>query len=161
MEKFLEYVQSSLKSYSTADHMVYTTYNVVKDPKLLMVALKHLNTALENGVSALIHYDYYFKRISYFPSEFKDRLDIFRRFTCNKYNISRDVIQVIEDVRGIVRDHNSSEMEFRRRNQFVIASKNYRLRTVGIESLKKYLTLAKPLLSKVSEVKRLNDKRIS
>ena len=161
MEKFAEFSQKAVRSYQTADHMVHMTYTVVKDPKVLLLAITHLNESFENAVSALIYYDYYFKRIQNFPSEFKEKLDIFRRYTCNKYGIPRATVQAILDVKSIYLDHKSSEIEFRRRNSFVIASKNYKLRTINSEKLKSFLVLAKPLLSKVLEVKKINDRRIS
>lgn len=161
MEKFVEFSQKAVKSYQTADHMVHMTYTVVKDPKVLLLAITHLNEAFENAVSALIYYDYYYKRIQDFPSEFNSKLDIFRRFTCKKYGISREIVQAILDVKSIYQDHKSSEIEFRRRNSFIIASKNYKLRTINSEKLKNFLVLAKPLLSKVLEVQKINDRRIS
>jgi len=161
MEKFAEYSNKALKAYQTADHLVHMTYQVVQDPKIMLLATTHLHEAFENAISALLYYDYYFKRISTFPEKFSEKLDIFSRVTCRKYNIPREVIQVIMDVHNIFLDHKSSEMEFRRKNNFIIASKNYRLRTVNSEKLKNFLISSKPLLNKVSEVKRLNDKRIS
>ncbi len=141
--------------------MVHTTYQVVKDPKLMLLAITHLNESFENAISALIYYDYYFKRIQNFPKDYETKIDVFRRITCQRYNIPRQIVQTILDVKNIYQDHKSSEVEFRRRNNFVIASKNYRLRTINSEKLKNLLILAKPLISKVSEVKKLNDRRIS
>lgn len=161
MEKLNEFSQKAERSFQAADHMVNVTYPVVKDPKVLLLAITHLNNAFENAISALIYYDYHFKRIPNFPSEFGSKLDIFGRYTCAKYNVPRETVQAILDVKSIYQDHKSSEMEFRRKNNFVIASKNYRLRTINSEKLKRFITLAKPLLSKVIEVKRLNDRRIN
>ncbi len=159
MEKFYEYADQAIKSYNTADHMVHVTYNVVQDSKLLLLAATHLHTSLQNALSALLYYDYYYKRISIFPSDSTSKLDIFRRFTCKKYNIPREVVQLIMDINSIIKDHKSSEMEFRRRNQFIIASKNYKLRTINIEKLKNFLRISKPLLNKLREVQKLNDRR--
>ena len=159
MEKFFEFAKQALKSYNTADHMVHVTYNVVKEPKLLMLAITHLDESLKNAISALLYYDYYYKRISIFPTDFTSKLDIFRRFICQKYAIPRGVVQLIQDIHNIVKDHKSSEMEFRRKNQFVIASKNYQLRTINIEKLKNFLNISKPLILKLTEVKKLNDRR--
>jgi hypothetical protein len=159
MEKFFELAKQALKSYTVADHMVHVTYNVVKEPKLLMLATKHLDESLTHAISALIYYDYYYKRISEFPSNFTSKLDIFRRFTCQKYAIPRQVVQLIQDIHNIVKDHKSSEMEFRRKNQYVIASKSYQLRTINIEKLKSFLNISKTLITKLTEVKKLNDRR--
>jgi hypothetical protein len=161
MEKFYDYASKALKSYNTADHLVHMTYGVVKDPKLMLLAATHLKECFDDALSAFLYYDYYYKRISTFPQDFNSKLDLFKRFTCKRYGIPREVAQVILDVHKIHRDHKSSEMEFRRRNNFVIASKNYRLRTINSEKLKNFLVLSKPLLSKLSEVKKLNDRRIS
>ena len=161
MQRFNEYADKAVRLYHTADHMTHMTYQVVHDPKVLLLAITHLNDSFENAISALLFYDYYFKRISLFPNDFTSKLDIFKRHTCAKYGIPRDIVQTIEDVREINIEHKQSEMEFRRKNNFIIASKNYRLRTINIEKLKSFLVSSKPLISKVQEVKRLNDKRIS
>ncbi len=160
MERFQLFTKKALKSYEVADHMVHMTYTVVKDPKIMLLAITHLQEACNQAIAALLYIDYYYKRLPSFPDDTKGRMDIFRRFTCQKYNIPREIIQVIEDINTINKEHKSSEMEFRRKNNFVIASKNYRLRTVNSEKLKNYLYSTKPLFSKLLEVKRLYDRRI-
>ena len=161
MQKFYEYAEKAIKSYQNADHITNMTYPVLQDPKVLVLAITHLNESFENAILALLYYDYYFKRIFSLPEKFNEKLDIFKRYTCAKYNISREIVQTIEDVRVIYREHKASEMEFRRKNSFIIASRDYRLRAINIEKLKNFLISSKPLLSKVQEVKKINDKRIS
>ncbi|MBT6941474.1 hypothetical protein HN992_03480 [Candidatus Woesearchaeota archaeon] len=160
MKQFYESVEKAIKSYQTADHLVHTTYLVVKDPKLMLLAAKHLRDFFDNGMSALIYYDYYYKRIPHLPKDFKDKIDLFRRFICDKYNMPRSIIQLILDLNNIYSEHKSSEIEFRRKNNFVIATKNYKLRTLNSEKLKNFLVLSKPLLIKITEVKKINDRRI-
>ncbi|MDP3916837.1 MAG: hypothetical protein Q8Q42_00950 [Nanoarchaeota archaeon] len=161
MERFYDYVNKAIKSYTTADHMVHMTYQVVHDPKIMLLAATHLYESLENAVSAILYYDYYFKRIQLFPQDPASRLDIFTRYSCSRHNIPRETVRLIQDIRAIHSEHKSSEMEFRRKNSFIIATKNYRLRTLNSEKLKSFLNIAKPLISKIIEVKKLNDRRIS
>tara|TARA_Y100000310_G_C20668017_1_gene808686 strand:+ start:1006 stop:1413 length:408 start_codon:yes stop_codon:yes gene_type:complete len=133
--------------------MAHTTYNLLKDPKLLLLATTHLNKAIESSISALLYHDFLFKRISRFPEDYSSKMDIFKRNTLNRYSLPRSVIPAIMEIREIVKDHQSSEMEFRRKNKFIIASKNFRLRALTIEKLKNLIKLTKPLINKVSEIK--------
>jgi len=153
MDRLKKYIDDANKAFNIADHMAHTTYNLIKDPKLILLGLTHLNTALDNGVSALLYYDYLFKRISFFPKEEASKMDIFKRITTRRYNIPREVVQAVMDVGEIMQDHKASEMEFRRKNKFIIASKNYRLRTLTIEKLKKFIQYSKPLIKRLNEIK--------
>ena len=53
MERFTTYVAEANKAFKIADHLIYVTYPVLQDNKLMATALEHLAVALQKGMAAL------------------------------------------------------------------------------------------------------------
>ena len=160
MEKFRAYVAEANKAFKTADHLIYVTYPVLKDNKLMATALEHLHSALKNGVAALIYYDAAYKRISVFPSDFSLQFRIFRENTARRYGIGEDACTMISDVTELIQNRRESPVEFSRRDKYVIASQTYKLRMITIEKMKQYIAQAKMFLDKVNKVYAVYDGRL-
>ncbi len=159
MEKFKTYVAEANKAFKTADHLIYVTYPVLQDNKLMATALEHLHHALMKGMAALLYYDAAYKRISIFPSEFPSQFRLFKESTARRYGIGEDVCRMILDVAELVRNRRESLLEFSRKDKYVIASQTYRLRMLTIEKMKQYLSSAKLFLERVNHVYAAYDGR--
>jgi len=155
------FVTEANKALASADHLAYVTYPVVNDTKLLFVILKQLNHALTKSMYALLHYDALFKRIPLFPDDYAVQLDLFKRSTAKRYHITKDEITLLEDIKELVNKHKTSTVEFARKDKFVIASRDYRLRTLTIGKVKNYITNAKTFIHKVNEVHKSSDRRFT
>ena len=159
MEKFTTYVAEANKAFNTADHLIYVTYPVLRDNKLLAIALEHLHTALLRGMAALLYYDVSYKRISVFPSEFTSQFRLFKESSAKRYGIGEDLCLVISDVAEMVQQRRQSPIEFSRKDTYVIASPTYKLRTLTIEKMKKYLGTTKTFMERVNHVYAAYDGR--
>lgn len=160
MEKFTTYVAEANKAFKTADHLIYVTYPVLRDNKLLATALEHLYTAVANGMSALLYYDAMYKRLSVFPKEFATQFRLFKESSAKRYGISEDVCLMISDVAELAQKRRESPMEFFRKDTYVIASPTYKLRMLTIEKMKQYLISAKTFLERVNHVYAAYDGRL-
>ena len=60
MEKFLEYLEESGKRIATADHLLYVTFPLVKEKKLLLKILEEINSGLLNCLNSILQYEYLF-----------------------------------------------------------------------------------------------------
>jgi len=157
MEKFQEYQETAQKKLKLADHMLVITYPLVKDPKLLLAITNNILSSIDCSIASLIHFERLFKRIPPFPDTPDGRLDIFKTKLIPKFNISRDYITLISSLREIVQEHQSSSVEFARKDKFVICSSNYRLRTLSMEDLKKYIARTKVLVNEMERLVKRDD----
>ena len=152
MEKFQEHLHAATKAFQTADHLTYVTYPLLKEVKLIVPIAENLYSAVVNLMDAVLEYDKLYKRIDLLVDNFDARLEIFKSECSRRYNIPRDYIELIAELRNIIQHHKKSPMEFIRGDKFVIASSNYSLKTVNLDNMKKYLAKVKQLTVKVNEV---------
>jgi hypothetical protein len=161
MERFTTYVVEANKAFKIADHLIYVTYPVLQDNKLLATALEHLAVALQKGMEALLYYDALYKRISAFPTVFSSQWQIFKQGTAKRHNISERSCEVIRDVVELIENRRDSPVEFSRKDKYVFASESYKLRTLTHEKMKSYINEGKSFLQKVNDIHATHDRRLS
>lgn len=155
MEKFLEKIEEAEKTIQTADHMIYVTFPLIKDKRLLLKVIREIKTAISNCVSSILQYEYLYKRITLY----KDSKTNFKTFTekcAQRYQISREEIKLILELFDFVEKHKESPFEFVREEKVVILSENMRPKTLTIEKTKEFLILAKNILRKTRETMKRN-----
>lgn len=160
MEYFKTLVQEMNRYFNTADHLLYITYPLVKDNKIIITIIENLNHALVKAMEAILYYDRLYKRISPYPENFNSKLDIFKTKCAPRYNFEREHVILLQDINEIVEEHKRSTLEFIRKDKFVICSNSYsKTKTINIEKLKNYVNNAKPFIQKVNSVYMQNVKR--
>ncbi len=155
MEKFLEKIEEAEKTIQTADHIIYVTFPLIKDKRLLLKVIQEIKTAISNCISSILHYEYLYKRITLY----KDSKINFKTFTekCSpRYQISKEEIKLILELFDFVEKHKESPFEFIREEKVVILSENMKPKTLTIEKTKEFLILAKNILRKTRDVMKRN-----
>jgi hypothetical protein len=145
MESFQTLRSQALEKLKVADHLVSTTYSLVKEPKLLVSVIENIFNSLELAVTALLVYEKNLKMLDYKTTNvsFVEKMELFRRKVATKYGISNDVTNFIIDLKKTVDEHKKSTVEFTKKETFVISDNNYNLTTLKIEDVKKTLMKAK------------------
>jgi hypothetical protein len=151
MEDFKVVLYEANKSIKTADHLIYMTYPMIKDIKILASVIENINLALIKTMDAMLYYEKMYKRINFLPDDFQSRMDLFKR-VADRYNIDREHIQLIKDIKYLIDLRRRSPMEFIRRDKFVISDDNFRLKTLNYEKIKEYLNSSKLFISKVNRI---------
>lgn len=158
MEKFQAHRDEAIKKLKLADHMLSITYQLVQDPKLLLAVIDNIYKALDNGISSVLEYDRLFKRIPPFPeNSFEGKLSMFRNKCMPRYNIRKEYIDLIKEVQDVISNHKNSPVEFARKDKFVICSDNYKMKTVSIPEIKKYIAQAKLFIVDMSSIVGKNE----
>jgi len=70
MEQFQEAIQKANQKLKIADHMIFMTYPLVKDSKLLLSIIQNIFLALTNAMSSILYYERLFKKIPSFNDNF-------------------------------------------------------------------------------------------
>jgi hypothetical protein len=147
MEKHIENLQKALSDIRIADHMIYVTYPVIKDKRLLLKALDQVYDAITAIINAILQYDFIFKRIQLYK-EPRANWDSFLNKSAKRFNITAEEIDLVSELFTLVQNHRKSPLEFQRKDKIVIMSESLKTTLVDSEKLKKYLNLAKNLMNK-------------
>jgi hypothetical protein len=146
MEKFQEARAKAEKSLKIADHMLYVTYPLVRDDKLLVAILENIFLAFTSSMASVLYYERLFKRVPPFHDTFESKYNLFVDKIVPSYKLDKRYMEIITRIRDMVSEHKESPVEFARGGQFVICSKDYRVRTLSIEQLKQFIEEAKDFL---------------
>lgn len=160
MEKSILLAKEATKAFKTADHLTYVTFPLLNDQKLFATIAEKLKEALDKGMYAVLEYDYLYKRIQFVPAEFQTRMMLFQQYATKKYGFDLKHFATMKDVEEIVTRRKESPIEFIRKDRLVIASSDFRLKTVTIEKIKEMVQNTKMFISKVNEVLQASDRRL-
>lgn len=126
-----------------ADHMLIMTYKQLKDPKILVAVLDNLHSGISAALTVVLTKERDYKRIPAYPETIEGKMKVFREKLLAKTNLKdaqfKDMCEIVE----MYREHKNSDIEFARKQQFVIAGKDYRLKTLSEDKLKKFISSAK------------------
>jgi len=147
MEKFLEKLTEAEKIIKTTDHMVYTSFPMVKDKRLLLRVLSEIKSAITICITSILQYEYLYKRINLYKNP-KENFRIFTEKCANNYMITREEIKIILELFEIVEKHKKSSMEFIREDKIIILSDKLEPKTLTLEKTKEFLETSKNILKK-------------
>lgn len=158
MEEFQLARNKANEKLKLADHMLTQTYPLIKDPKLLVAVIENIFLALTNGMASVLYYERTFKNIPQFVDNFENKFKLFKEKCVPKYNLSNGYTDLIAEIKEAVLAHRKSPIEFARKNNFVICSDNYKLKTITIEQIKKHIDLTKTFLKETSLIVGKNER---
>jgi len=150
MEKFLENLATAEKTIYAADHLIYITFPLIKDKRLLIKIIHEIKNAITACITSILQHEYLYKRISLY----KDPKLNFRTFTekcVPRYKITNEEIKLIFELFDFVEKHKESPFEFIKDDKVVILSKSLKPKTLTAEKTKEFLVLAKDILRKTKE----------
>ena len=147
MEKFLENIRQAEKKIRTADHMVYVTFPLIKDKRILLILISELKKAVANCINVILQYDYLYKRISLYEDA-KINFETFKSKSSKRFDITNQEIALIIKLFELEQNHKKSSMEFTKDNKIVILSEDMRQRIITLEEIKQFLQLSKDILKK-------------
>lgn len=147
MEKYLECLQKAIQSIRIADHMLYVTYPVIKDKRLLLKALEEVCESVILIIKAILYYDSSRDKITLSQNS-HENFEVFINKCAKRYNLNEDDIKDIKEILYTAESHKKSSMEFVRREKVVIMSDNLKTTVIESEKLKKHLSFAKNLVNK-------------
>jgi hypothetical protein len=155
MEKFLENLQSAEKTLQTVDHMVYVTFPLVKDKRLLLKVLQETKNAITNCINSILQYEYLFKRITLYKDP-KSNLRVFIEKCAPRYQITKEEINLIMELFDFIVKHKESPFEFVKDEKVVILSNNLNQKILTLEKTKEFLVLGKDIVRKTKEAMKRN-----
>jgi hypothetical protein len=151
MEKYEENLAKAINELKIADHMIYITYPIVKDKRLLLKALSSIYESITSTINAILQYDYIWKRIKLYANP-KDNFNVFIEKCAKRYNLTENDIKQLIEFLELAEAHKKSPMEFLRRDKIIIMSDNLKTTSIDSEKLKLYLNFGKKILENTRKV---------
>jgi len=152
METVLISLKEANRRFKSADHMLFMTYPLLKDTKLLILIAENLYQASILALDALLKYELMFKRLNSIPVNFNEKMDILKREVAGRYNIQRSNIVNIEDMNALIEARRKSPIEFVKRDKYVICSDDYKTNFLTLDKLKNYLNESKVFINRVNTI---------
>ncbi|MBU0959346.1 MAG: hypothetical protein KKB31_05365 [Nanoarchaeota archaeon] len=147
MEKFIQYLEDAQKKIKAIDHMLYVTYPLVRDNRLLLKVLNESKIAIANCINAILQYEYLYKKIKLYKDT-KSNLQTFINKCSPRCNITKEEIKLILDLFELIEKHKTSPFEFSKGDRIFILSETMKQESVSLEKTKQFLILSKDILKK-------------
>lgn len=144
MENFIEALNSAEQRIKTADHIIYITYPLIKEKRLLKKIIEELYESANSIVNMILSYEKFYKRIDHNEAP----LTTFKEKCASRFNISPQELQTILELFSLAEKYRDSSIEFVRKDKLVIMNDNLRTESIGLDALKRYLSVIKILLQK-------------
>jgi len=150
MEKFIENILEAQKIIYTADHLIYSTFPVVQDKKILIQTLKALSKASTKTINAILQYEYILKEIELKKSP-KENFKTFENNCAPKYEISPEDIKILKELFKLNNIQKNSGITFKRKRKIVILSDDLTTDILTYEKTKEFLNTSKEMLKKTKK----------
>jgi len=150
-ESYMENLEKAAASIRIADHILYVTYPLINEKKLILKALEEVYNSLLNIINAILQYDYIWKRIKLYSNP-QDNFETFKEKCSKRYNITEQELSQLLEIFKIMQSHKKSPMEFLRQNKIIIMSDNLTTFTISHEKVKSYLFLSKTILARIKQI---------
>ena len=137
-------IEESKRLLKIADHMIYVTYPVIKESKILIKILDEIGTAISNIIDSILQNECRKKMIR-ISSDPKANFESFIKIS-KDYGIPSQMIGEIDSILSLVERHKKSPMEFSRKDKVIIMQETLRTESVNVNDLKRYMGTAKELL---------------
>jgi len=147
MNKVLENLIEAERLIKTSDHLIYMSFPVIKDKKILTRAIINIYEATQKIISSILQREYLLEKIN-LTDNHNLNFKIFVEKCAPFYNINQEEIKSIQELFEIIKEHKKSPMEFFKNEQLVILSNNLETLTISLEKAKKFLNTTKLLLKK-------------
>jgi hypothetical protein len=151
MEKIFDNLEKAEKTISTASHLLYVTYPLVRDKRLLLKILVEIKKGVASCMNAVLQYEYLYSRIR-LSSDPKTNFNKFLEKCCPRYNVSSTEVKKIIKLFEIIEKHNTSPMEFVKEDKVVILTENMNSETITLEKVKEFLETSKSILKKTKNI---------
>jgi hypothetical protein len=147
MEKFLKKIQEAQKTIQVIDHMIYVTFPLIKDKKILTKILTETKNTITNCINSILQYEYLYKRIDLYSNP-KTNFKTFEQQCAPRYKITKGELNLIIKLFELVEKHKQSAIEFLKNEKVVILSENLEKETITMEKIKEFFNLSKEIMKK-------------
>jgi len=105
-------------------------------------------------MESILRFDMIYKRIQPYGDTFVQKFNTFKLKSARLHKIKAEDVSLIQELRTLMKDHQKSPVEFVRKEMFVICSDKYRMKTLNVTDLRKYLDKTKLFIQEANSIIR-------
>jgi len=152
MEDFNKLLNNSKKKLALADYMLTNTYEMLKEPKILLSILQNIDLAFMNSLRSILVFERIFKRVPVFGESYTSMSNIYLSKVQKRYKFDSKFIKNMNKIKEITESHISSQIEFERKEDFIIADDNYKLKKITKNEIILFLKCGKEFNQKITKI---------
>ena len=142
-------LSSAKKELKLADHMLYVTLPLIADERLFISIIDHLFKSAVGVIGKYLEREVSYKRLEVVPKDAKSQIELFKRMYLPKLGLDRKTGEMFDSLLSAKNARSNVQSNFARKDKFVIISRDYRIHTIDKDSIKKYISLQKKLISRI------------
>ncbi len=149
-QKFIDSLIETEKHLQSADHIIFVTIPVVKDPKLMLRAFESVYRGLTLNISTILKFEYLYKRIT-LSNDTKINLETFFARCSKNYGLNEGECKLLKEIIFLGKKHKESGLEFSRSGKVIMVDDELGVFEIGIIKLKEFFSISKKLLQSTNK----------
>ncbi len=143
--------QKSRRELSIADHMSAVALPMVKDKKVFLTVLKHIKKSMYLMSRAYLLKQKKIRVIGVVPENEELCFQMFLEKFSSKFSIGSNEKHYLKELEKVVDAYENSQAEIKRGDNYVIFLPNFQTVTVNSSNVKKYLSVASKIFTRVED----------
>ncbi|MBN1923437.1 MAG: hypothetical protein JW791_01600 [Nanoarchaeota archaeon] len=139
MEEYKTLIEQAYKEAKLADYMAYVTSKLVKDKKLLISIIDHINKSFYLALNAYLIKERLYRRVPPVPKEHELLIEMFFQNCAQNLKVEKGLKDTMLKINKAVNAYNERGMLLQRATKYVFVASNYELIDLKIDEVKEYL----------------------
>ena len=145
-------MKDARKELDSSEHLLFVTFNLVKDSKFVFTVTTQLISSLRLGLEALLEYDRQNKNIEPFPRHFPSMVETFKTKVSERREFDPATTGFLRRMIELEQSLKTSSIHFRREDTYVIADEEYGTKSYDMNTIKSFFSQAQEFIDKVGEI---------
>jgi len=152
MENYQELINKAQKEIDSSDHLLFVTYNIVKDSKFVFSVTNQLIDAVKYALEALLEFERKSKLIEPYPKQFNFMVETFKKKVAERREFEEKTLIFLNKLVSMEQTIDSSSLNFRRGDTYVLADEDFGTQSIELQTIKSYFSSAQEFVSKVGDI---------
>ncbi|MEM2955046.1 MAG: hypothetical protein QW625_03810 [Candidatus Nanoarchaeia archaeon] len=153
MEHYLELLNSAKKQMELIEHMIYVTYPLVNENKLLLVMLNNIIKCARTSLQSLLEFERISKNISGWDNSFLGEIFIYKQKIEQKYALNPKYFRFLQKLCELEKIDLESNVRFKRGERYILSLANFeKIFELDLNLIKKYASLTKNFIEDILKI---------
>ncbi|RZD31614.1 MAG: hypothetical protein CXT77_01850 [uncultured DHVE6 group euryarchaeote] len=152
MGNYHELINKAQKEINSSDHLLFVTYNIVKDSKFVFSVTNQLIDAVKYALEALLEFERKSKLIEPYPKQFNFMVETFKKKVSERREFDERTLIFLTKLVVMEQTINTSSLHFRRGDTYVLADEEFGTQAIELQTIKSYFSSAQEFVTKVGDI---------
>jgi hypothetical protein len=143
-------LEESERALFAADHMIYISFPLIKDKRLLIKAIQEIKKSVYLFVKAIIEAESFNKKVLT-EEEMKSTFNFLKERITKKYGLNNKDLSLISEIFEISEIYRESSFEFMKSDRVVFLTNDLKPVAISVDKIKEFIIFSKGLLKRFKE----------